>query len=200
MPARRAGGWSPTLIGSQRSAHDARPSGTVRHRVSPAVTDLASDPRAAPESRRDQETVSPAARRRPVSVRPAPAARRWPLLAVLAVQAVLSLRLIWSNTAFQDEALYLRAGHLEWSQWLHHAPIPDFPAYFSGAPVLYPPLGALADSLGGLAAARALSLGFMLGVTSLLWATTVRLLRHLRCDGAVLAFPRRLAGRPVGRL
>ena len=94
---------------------------------------------------------------------------------MLAVQAVLSLRLIWSNTAFQDEALYLRAGHLEWSQWLHHAPIPDFPAYFSGAPVLYPPLGALADSLGGLAAARALSLGFMLGVTSLLWATTVRL-------------------------
>jgi 4-amino-4-deoxy-L-arabinose transferase-like glycosyltransferase len=175
MPASRAGGWSPTLIGSQRSAHDARPSGTVRRRVSPAVTELASDPRAAPERQGDQDTVSPAARQRPGSVRPAPAALRWPLLAVLAVQAVLSLRLIWSNTAFQDEALYLRAGHLEWSQWLHHAPIPDFPAYFSGAPVLYPPLGALADSLGGLAAARVLSLGFMLGVTSLLWATTVRL-------------------------
>ena len=54
-------------------------------------------------------------------------------------------------------------------------PIPDFPAYFSGAPVMYPPLGALADSLGGLAAARVLSLCFMLGVTSLLWATTARL-------------------------
>ena len=99
----------------------------------------------------------------------------WPLLAVLAVQAVLSLRLIGSNTAFQDEALYLRAGHLEWARWLHQTPIPDFPAYFSGAPVIYPPLGALADSIGGLAAARILSLCFMLGVTSLLWATTARL-------------------------
>jgi 4-amino-4-deoxy-L-arabinose transferase-like glycosyltransferase len=99
----------------------------------------------------------------------------WPLAAVLAVQAVLSLRLVWSNTAFQDEGLYLRAGHLEWSRWLHGAPIPDFPSYFSGAPVLYPPLGALADSVGGLAAARILSLCFMLGVTSLLWSATARL-------------------------
>ena len=91
------------------------------------------------------------------------------------VQAALSLRLIWSNTAFQDEALYLRAGHLEWARWLHGAPIPNFPAYFSGAPVLYPPMGALVDSVGGLTAARVLSLGLMLGVTSLLWATTARL-------------------------
>ncbi len=81
------------------------------------------------------------------------------------VQAALSARLVWSNTAFQDEALYLRAGHLEWAHWLHGAPIPDFPAYFSGAPVIYPPLGALADGVGGLAAARLLSLCFMLGVT-----------------------------------
>jgi 4-amino-4-deoxy-L-arabinose transferase-like glycosyltransferase len=100
---------------------------------------------------------------------------RWPLLAVLAVQVALSLRLVWSNTAFQDEALYLRAGHLEWAHWLHGAQIPDFPSYFSGAPVLYPPLGALADSVGGLAAARILSLGFMLAVTALLWTTTRRL-------------------------
>jgi hypothetical protein len=99
----------------------------------------------------------------------------WPLLVVLAVQAVLSLRLAWSATAFQDEALYLRAGHLEWAHWLHHEPIPGFPAYLSGAPVLYPPLAAAADSLGGLAAARLLSLCLMLGVTSLLWATTARL-------------------------
>ena len=94
---------------------------------------------------------------------------------MLIVQAALSLRLIWSNTAFQDEALYLRAGHLEWAEWLHQAPIPDFPSYFSGAPVLYPPLGALADSIAGLAAARVLSLCFMLGVTSLLWAAAARL-------------------------
>ena len=100
---------------------------------------------------------------------------RWPLLAVLIVQAVLSLRLVWSNTAFQDEALYLRAGHLEWARWLHGTPIPNFPSYFSGAPVIYPPIGALVDSVGGLAAARILSLCFMLGVTILLWATTGRL-------------------------
>jgi 4-amino-4-deoxy-L-arabinose transferase-like glycosyltransferase len=100
---------------------------------------------------------------------------RWPVLVVLAAQVCLSARLVWSNTAFQDEALYLRAGHLEWAHWLHGAPIPDFPSYFSGSPVIYPPLAALADSVGGLAAARILSLFFMLGVTGLLWATTDRL-------------------------
>jgi 4-amino-4-deoxy-L-arabinose transferase-like glycosyltransferase len=101
--------------------------------------------------------------------------RTWSLPAVLGVQAALSLRLVWSNTAFQDEALYLRAGHLEWAHWLHGVPIPDFPSYFSGAPVIYPLVGALADSIGGLAAARALSLCCMLGVTALLWATARRL-------------------------
>jgi hypothetical protein len=94
----------------------------------------------------------------------------WPLLVVLTVQAVLSLRLVGANTAFQDEALYLWAGHLEWAQLLHGTPIPPFPSYFSGAPVIYPPLAALADSAGGLAAARILSLVFMLGATALLWA------------------------------
>jgi 4-amino-4-deoxy-L-arabinose transferase-like glycosyltransferase len=99
----------------------------------------------------------------------------WPLVAVLIVQAGLSLRLVWSNTAFEDEALYLWAGHLEWAHWLHGTPTPDFPLYFSGAPVIYPPLGALADSIGGLAGARVLSLCFMLGATVLLWATASRL-------------------------
>jgi hypothetical protein len=99
----------------------------------------------------------------------------WPLLVVLAVQAVLSFRLVRADTAFQDEALYLWAGHLEWARLLHGAPIPQFPSYFSGAPVIYPPLGALADSVGGLTAARSLSLVFMLGATAALWATTTRL-------------------------
>ena len=99
----------------------------------------------------------------------------WPLLAVLAVQAALSLRLVWSNTAFQDEALYLWAGHLEWSHWLYGAPIPAFQNYFSGAPVIYPALGALADSYGGLASARVLSLFFMLAATALLYGTTRRI-------------------------
>src|ERR1022692_4119451 len=93
----------------------------------------------------------------------------WPLLAVLVVQAVLSLRLVRADTAFQDEALYLWAGHREIAHLLHGVPIPPFPAYFSGAPVIYPPLGALSDSVGGLAGARILSLVFMLGATILLW-------------------------------
>jgi hypothetical protein len=104
-----------------------------------------------------------------------PALAAVPLAAVLAVQAVLSLRLVWSNTAFEDEALYLWAGQLEIAHWLHGTPIPAFPTYFSGTPVLYPVLGALVDRVGGLALARILSLCFMLGATSLLWAVTRRL-------------------------
>ena len=91
------------------------------------------------------------------------------------VLALLALRLVRADTAFEDEATYLWAGHLEWAHWLHGASIPPFPAYFSGAPFLYPPLGALADSIGGLTAARVLSLIFMLGATALLWDTTRRL-------------------------
>jgi Dolichyl-phosphate-mannose-protein mannosyltransferase len=112
----------------------------------------------------------------------------WPLLAVLAVQAGLSLRLVRSNTAFQDEALYLWAGHREWAHWLHGVPVPPFPAYFSGAPVIYPPVGALADSIGGLAAARILSLAFMLGATALLWGTAGRLYGRRAAFFAVALF------------
>ena len=101
--------------------------------------------------------------------------RWWPLLAVLAVQAALSVRLVHANTAFEDEAAYLWAGHLEWAHWLHGTQIPPFSTYFSGAPVIYPPIAALADSIGGLTAARILSLIFMLGATTLLWGATSRL-------------------------
>jgi Dolichyl-phosphate-mannose-protein mannosyltransferase len=104
----------------------------------------------------------------------------WPLLAVLAVQAALSASLVGDKTAFGDEALYLSAGHLEWSHWLHGTQIPAYQTWFSGAPVIYPPVGAIADSLGGLTAARVLSLVFMAGVTSFVWGATVRLLADKR--------------------
>jgi hypothetical protein len=104
----------------------------------------------------------------------------WPLLAVLAVQAALSASMVRARTAFGDEALYLSAGHLEWSHWLHGTRIPAYQTFFSGAPVVYPPIGAIADSLGGLAAARLLSLVFMLGVTSFVWGTATRLLADKR--------------------
>jgi hypothetical protein len=104
----------------------------------------------------------------------------WPLLAVLAVQTALSASMVRARTAFGDEALYLSAGHLEWSHWLHGTQIPAYQTWFSGAPVIYPPIGAVADSLGGLAAARLLSLAFMLGVTCLVWGTATRLLADRR--------------------
>lgn len=98
-----------------------------------------------------------------------------PLLAILAVQAALSLRLVWSNTAFTDEGLYIWAGHLELGHLLYGTPIPPFQTYFSGAPVVYPPLAAIADSYGGLALVRLVSLAFMLGATVLLYGTAGRL-------------------------
>jgi len=99
----------------------------------------------------------------------------WLLLVVLTVQAGLSLRLLRADTASPGEALYLHAGHLQWASWLHGTAIPPFPTYFSGAPAIYPPIGAVADSLGGLAGARLLALMFMLGATVLLWGATARL-------------------------
>ena len=110
-----------------------------------------------------------------------------PLLAILTVQATLSFRLIHIDTAFTDEALYLWAGHMEWAHVLHGTPLPPFPTFFSGSPLIYPPLGALADSIGGLAGARLLSMCFMLGVTALLWATASRLFgKRAGCFAAAL--------------
>src|SRR5690242_28354 len=58
-----------------------------------------------------------------------PASPRWlarlaggllhPLTVICAVQAAASLTLVWSNTAFTDEADYLRLGHILIAHWLH---------------------------------------------------------------------------------
>ena len=106
---------------------------------------------------------------------PARNGRRWPLLVILAVQAALSARLMAVSGPSNDEALYLRIGHLEIAHWLHGSPAPPVTAFLSGSPVVYPPLGALASSAAGLTGARVLSLAFMLGATALLWATASRL-------------------------
>ena len=138
-------------------------------------------------ARADDETAGPAATEVTGAAGPRVTSRRrprnrgrrlpgaWLLVLVLAVQTVLSVRLVRADTAFEDEATYLWAGHLEWAHWLHGASIPPFASYFSGAPVVYPPIGALADSLGGLTGARLLSLVFMLAATALLWGTARRL-------------------------
>jgi 4-amino-4-deoxy-L-arabinose transferase-like glycosyltransferase len=96
------------------------------------------------------------------------------LLAILSLQAVLSLRL--RNTAFEDESLYLYAGHMELQHLLHGAALyGGFSTYFSGAPVLYPVIAAALNQLGGLTAVRALSLVEMLATTALLYSLTRRL-------------------------
>jgi hypothetical protein len=107
---------------------------------------------------------------------------------ILLMQAVLTLRM--NNTAFEDEALYLYVGHLEIAHLLHGASLQgDYPSYFSGAPVLYPVLGALADSIGGLVAARAVSLIEMLLATTLVYGMTRRLFneRVALCAAVVFA-------------
>jgi 4-amino-4-deoxy-L-arabinose transferase-like glycosyltransferase len=120
------------------------------------------------------------------------------LLAILAVQTGLSMRLMWSNTAFTDEALYLWSGHWEIAHLLYGMPIPRFQANFSGAPVIYPIIGAIADSYGGLTGARLLSLGFMLGATVLLCATTGRLFGRTAGVAAAAVFAAIGPGQALG--
>ena len=83
----------------------------------------------------------------------------------------------WSGRTRRSRTRRSTYGLATWNgpALLHGTPIPPFPSFFSGAPVIYPPLAALADSAGGLAAARILSLVFMLGATALLWATARQL-------------------------
>jgi hypothetical protein len=110
------------------------------------------------------------------------------LILVLAIQTALTIPLLRADTAFQDEGAYLWAGHLEWAHWLHGMTIPEFPAYFSGAPVIYPPIAAAADSIGGLLAARVLSLLFTLGATALAWNVARQLFGRRAAFFAALLF------------
>jgi hypothetical protein len=111
-----------------------------------------------------------------------------PLTVILVIQAALSLRLVWSNSAFSDEALYLWSGRVEWSHWLHGGLTPNFPTYFSGAPVIYPPVAAMAAALGGLTGARILSLCFILNATVLLHGVTRRLFDWRSANFAAAVF------------
>lgn len=123
---------------------------------------------------------------------------RVPLFAVLVLQTVLSYRL--HNSAFEDEALYLYAGHREIAFLVHHTPTyDDYSTYFSGAPFLYPVAAAPVDGVFGLEGARMLSLLCMLGATCAVWATTKLLFgRHAAACAAALfavAAPTFLLGR-----
>lgn len=93
-----------------------------------------------------------------------------PLGLILLLQSVASLSL--HNTAYLDEALYLWAGRQIVHHWQGGPPTDDFAQLFSGTPYLYPVLGGLLDSGGGLEAARLFSLACMLGATVAVYALT----------------------------
>ena len=136
----------------------------------------------------------------PLASRPGRTRRTYlPLTIVCAVQTALALPLVWSNTAFTDEADYLWIGRLMIAHWLHGKSWPAGYAHrvLSGSPVIYPPLGAVADSLGGLAGARILSVAFMVGATILLYLTASSLLGRTE---AIIATALWAATEPVYRL
>jgi len=73
-----------------------------------------------------------------------------------------TLRIGENRNPFQDEGLYLFMGHRMIDHILHGAHLSEYPGtYFSGAPGLYPVVGALADSIDGVPAARLVSLFFI---------------------------------------
>jgi hypothetical protein len=114
--------------------------------------------------------------------------RRALLTAIMLLQAVLTLRN--NNSAFEDESLYLYSGHLELGHLLNGTSLyTNFWAYFSGAPTLYPVAGAIVDQIGGLFAARLLSLTLMLGTTGLLYLLSRRLFgtRAALCAAALFS-------------
>lgn len=97
------------------------------------------------------------------------------------MQAFSALRL--SNTAFQDEALYLYTGSWIIQSWADPSVVvstnPN--AFFSDAPMLYPVLGAVLDQIGGLALVRLFSTICMLSATvAIYWGTNVLFDHHPR--------------------
>lgn len=100
--------------------------------------------------------------------------RSLPLLVILLVQAVVSGRLAWVNSVYGDEATYLTQGRVEWQHWLSGGLAPSGWTD-SGAPQIYPPIGAAAVALGGVTLARLLSVALMLGATILLYLAARRL-------------------------
>jgi 4-amino-4-deoxy-L-arabinose transferase-like glycosyltransferase len=97
--------------------------------------------------------------------------RRWlrtllssvfPLGVICTVFVVNTLRIDENRNPFQDEGLYLFMGHRMIDHILSGAHLSEYPGtYFSGAPGLYPVVGAITDSVGGVPGARLVSLFFI---------------------------------------
>ncbi|MEU3567771.1 hypothetical protein AB0E96_04950 [Kitasatospora sp. NPDC036755] len=136
----------------------------------------------------DRRRRKPGLPRVPHPARPALRADWLPLAAVLLVQAALSYHLILSNTAFIDEGTYIYAGYQEIAHLRHGAPVATYETFFSGSPLIYPVVVAVADHLGGLNGARLLSLAFMLSATAAVHLATRRLHGSLAAFCAAAAF------------
>ena len=68
--------------------------------------------------------------------------------AICTAFAVISLRVKANANPFQDEGLYLYMGHRMIDHIMSGVNVFEHPgSYFSGAPGLYPVVGAIADSL-----------------------------------------------------
>ena len=82
--------------------------------------------------------------------------------AICTAFAVISLRVKANTNPFQDEGLYLYMGHRMIDHILSGVDVSEHPgSYFSGAPGLYPVVGAIADSIAGVQGARLVSLFFI---------------------------------------
>jgi 4-amino-4-deoxy-L-arabinose transferase-like glycosyltransferase len=106
----------------------------------------------------------------------------WALWSILAAQATLTLPWMWRTAAYNDEALYLNAAHQGWAH------LPSYANSFPGLPVLYPPIASAFDSIGGLIAARLVSLVFMLGATAMVYLIGDRLFGRICGVLAALLF------------
>lgn len=99
-----------------------------------------------------------------------------PLLAVLAAQAALTVRLIpYVGSDHSDEAIYIYGGTQLIRELLHGGGSPYYETWYSGVPVFYPVIAAVAAKLGGLLLARWMCVSFMLAATALLFLTARRL-------------------------
>lgn len=171
----KAGG---TELAMQETGILIRPTGWTADQIDTALIDMTTMRRALASGGPQTEPALPPTRRslreRLVGLVRGIGISRWLLMAVLAMQTILSHRN--NNTAFEDEALYLYSGHLELGHLLSGTPLQiDFSQYFTGSPVLYPVLGAIVDQVGGLTAARVVNLLFMLGTTTLLFMAAKRM-------------------------
>jgi hypothetical protein len=82
--------------------------------------------------------------------------------AICTAFAVISLRVTANTNPFQDEGLYLYMGHRMIDHIVSGVNVFEHPgSYFSGAPGLYPVVGAIADSVAGVQGARLVSLFFI---------------------------------------